>query len=382
MRAAALLLLFLASCSSAESSPLRSSSSSSSRAQSGASTAAASEGASAPSAPVLTPSATTGASAAPSSSPAAPSASCVRAPRCEPKELQVDAAGFRHRRHKALTKIAAPNHRGIDLLLGPGDEQIVFAKMVYGELDKDLEDEDVELWVLRGCAGDWEKLGEARTTGDDAPASKSGEPGGGGRVRFDIPADKRLGVGLHPVRVVARGDGSTAELSVLVSDGKLAMAVSDVDGTLTGSEVEEFEKLVKGDLPTAHPDAAEAIGALREKGYLPVYLTARPEWLVNRTRAFLRERGFPSGLVQTTQTKTGYLGSAAGNWKALALAELGKHGEVRFGFGNMPGDAAAYERALPDKGRRLLFQLSDDRATRFDSYTDLLPMLRAAPACD
>lgn len=319
------------------------------------------------------------ASAAPT---AAPPAGCARAPRCEPKPLEAGAGEFRHRRHKALAKIAAPNHRGLDQLLGVGDEQVIHAKMVYGELDKDLEDEDVDVWVLRGCAGDWEKLGEARTTEDDAPPVKSGEPSGGGRVRFEIPADKRLGVGLHPVRVIARGDGSAAELDVLVSDGRVALAVSDVDGTLTGSEVEEFEKLVKGELPTAHPDAAEAITALRDRGYLPVYLTARPEWLVNRTRAFLRERGFPSGLVQTTRTKTGFLGTAAGNWKTLALADLSKHAEIRFGFGNMPGDAAAYERALPDKSRRLLFQLDDDRATRFDAYTDLLPMLRAAPACD
>lgn len=381
MRAAALLLLAVA-CSPAESSPGRPAASSSSR--SGASIAANSESAPASSQHALSPSASvsTSTSASPPRAPSTPLASCVRAPRCEPKELHVDAAGFHHRRHKALAKIAAPNHRGIDLLLGPGDEQVIFAKMVYGELDKDLEDEDVELWVLRGCAGDWEKLGEARTTGDDAPALKSGEPSGGGRVRFEIPTDKRLGVGLHPVRVVVRGDGSAAELSVLVSDGRLAMVVSDVDGTLTGSEVEEFEKLVKGELPTSHPNAAAAIATLHDKGYLPVYLTARPEWLVNRTRAFLRERGFPSGLVQTTQTKSGYLGSAAGNWKALSLAELQKHGDLRFGFGNMPGDAAAYERALSDKSHRLLFQLSDDRGTRFDSYTDLLPTLQAASACD
>lgn len=316
-----------------------------------------------------------------SASSATPGAACVAAPKCTPAPFTADKGKFRHTRHKLLAKVGDPRHRGIDAVLGPKDEQVVRAKLVYGEVDKDLEDEDVDVWVQRGCSGAWELLGEARTTGDDAKAAAPGEPEGGGRVHFVIPEDKRLGVGLHPLRVVVRGDGSSAELSLLVTDGSLALAVSDVDGTLTGTETEAFEKLLSRDPASAHPDAAAAIGALAERGYQPVYLTARPEWLVPTTRAFLRERGFPPGIVRTSLTRTGYLGDGAGEFKRVELEALRKRAPIQLAFGNMPSDAAAYAAVIPEPRWRLLYRLDDPRGRRFEAYGDLLPDLRALPAC-
>ena len=308
-------------------------------------------------------------------------ASCVAAPKCTPAPFSADKGEFRHARHRLLAKVGDPRHRGIDAVLGPKDEQIVRAKLVYGEVDKDLEDEDVDVWVQRGCAGSWELLGEARTTGDDAKAAAPGEPEGGGRIHFVIPEDKRLGGGLHPLRVVVRGDGSSAELSLLVTDGSLALAVSDVDGTLTGTETEAFEKLLSRDPASAHPDAAAAIGALAERGYQPVYLTARPEWLVPATRAFLRARGFPPGIVRTSLTRTGYLGEGAGEFKRVELEALRKRAPIQLAFGNMPSDAAAYAAVISEPRWRLLYRLDDPRGRRFDAYGDLLPDLRGLPAC-
>src|SRR5262245_32434911 len=57
-----------------------------------------------------------------------------------------------------------PNHRGRDLFVNPGAPQWIIGKFAYGLSDKDLVDENVDIWLLRGCAGPWEKLGTVRTT--------------------------------------------------------------------------------------------------------------------------------------------------------------------------------------------------------------------------
>ena len=51
--------------------------------------------------------------------------------------------------------------------MNPGQEQWLVGKFTYGTIDKDIHDEDVEVWVRRRAANGscaWENLGTARTT--------------------------------------------------------------------------------------------------------------------------------------------------------------------------------------------------------------------------
>ena len=223
-------------------------------------------------------------------------------------------APIRDWRHGIKSRLDAasgsPNHRGRDLFVNPGAKQTVIAKFAYGVIDKDLEDEEVDVYVQRDCATAWEKLGTARTTGEGAPhPTVEGVEDTDGRIYFEIPAEKQLGPGKHRIRLVVAGDGSMTDLFIDVVPPKRPIFVSDVDGTLTSSENIEFLKLLEGELPETHPGAPEALRALAAKGYRPIYLTARPEWLVQRTRDFLEARGFPPGLVHTS---TSALGEASG----------------------------------------------------------------------
>src|SRR5262245_51836900 len=54
-------------------------------------------------------------------------------------------------------------HRGRDSFYAPPEAQWVLGKFAYG-FDFDLVGEDVDIWLLRGCSGTWEKLGTAVTT--------------------------------------------------------------------------------------------------------------------------------------------------------------------------------------------------------------------------
>jgi len=317
--------------------------------------------------------------------PVARPIACLRPATCKPPAAPGKSAAFAHTRNRLLSAAASPRHRGRDQIVAAGDPQWVVAKMGYGDVEKDLEDEEVDVYVLRGCAGAWELVGGARTSKGDGPPPVEGVPDGGGRVAFRIPAGKELPVGHHPVRVVVKGDGSVAELALAVTEPKTPVFVSDVDGTLTGSEVEDFPKLLQGEIATTHDGAPEALQKLADKGYLPVYLTARPEFLILRTREFLRARGFPEGIVRTTMTKTGFFGDGAASWKSGELAGIAKRGAIGFGFGNMKSDTDAYDAVgiLP-KERRVFFQLDDAAhgGRRIESYRDLEKDLAALPdAC-
>jgi hypothetical protein len=86
---------------------------------------------------------------------------------------------------------------------------------------------------------------------------------------------------------------------------------SDVDGTLTTAELEEFGDLLTGHLPDVNEGAPEVPGAWARRGYRRFYLTARPGWPAPRTREFVRRRGLPAGVVRTTLTFGGAIGEAA-----------------------------------------------------------------------
>ncbi|MFT3775984.1 MAG: phosphatidylinositol transfer protein [Minicystis sp.] len=277
-----------------------------------------------------------------------------------------------------------PNHRGRDLYLNPGDPQWIIAKFAYGLADKDLKDEKVDIYLLRDCGSAWEKLGTAVTTQEDAHASVEGVDDSGGRVYFQIPPDKALAPGRHRAHLVVQGDLSSTDVFIEVVPPHAPMFVTDVDGTLTDSENAEFGALLTGSLPGVHPDAAKAFGILVSKGYHPMYVTARPEWLVQRTRELLDTNAFPPGVVHTTLGLTGATGSAAATYKTDEMALLATKGLLpAWAFGNTATDAEAYENGMiMPVDHRIFYQFDDTMfgGRRIESYTDLLAEVSALPS--
>jgi hypothetical protein len=290
---------------------------------------------------------------------------------------------FRHTSSSITAATGFANHRGRDLFLRVGDPQWVLGKFAYGVLDDDIKDEDVDVWLLRDCGTQWEKLGTAVTTLDNQHAAVEGVADTGGRIYFTIPTNKALGLGRHRLRLVVGGDLSATEMFIEVVPAKMPLFVTDVDGTLTTSENAEFPALLTGNLPDAHPDAAAALRALASKGYRPFYVTARPEFLVQRTREFLDTNAFPPGLVHTTLTLTGATGAAAATYKTDELAMIAARGLVpSWGIGNTASDADAYDNAkIQPLDHRLFFQFTDTvhGGKRIESYTDLIGPFSGLP---
>lgn len=308
--------------------------------------------------------------------------SCLKIPTCGAP--LPDVGQKRAWRHSISSPVIAntgfANHRGRDLFLTENADQWLIAKFAYGVTDKDLKDEEVDIWLLRDCAGasstSWEFLGTSVTTEENAHVAVERVADSGGRVYFQIPTEARLGPGRHRIHMVVVGDLSSTDLYIEVLPSGQKLVVTDVDGTLTTTENEEFTALLTGNLPGVNPSSAEALRAIVNRGYRPFYLTARPEFLVGRTREFLDVYGFPPGIVHTTTTLTGATGSAAVGYKSGELSDIYQKGfTALFGIGNTASDAEAFAGAGIADGQRLTYKFTDASfgCTRFDDYAALIP---------
>ncbi|MEZ4394867.1 MAG: phosphatidylinositol transfer protein, partial [Polyangiales bacterium] len=108
----------------------------------------------------------------------------------------------------------------------------------------------------------------------------------------------------------------------------------------------------------------------------------RPEWLEATTHTWLRDNGFPRGIVHTTLGLTGALGGAALTFKTDEMAALRARFGVapEIGIGNTDSDAAAY--AGQGVRSRFLYRFSGDLmgGTLVEDYNALAASLRGLPA--
>ena len=297
--------------------------------------------------------------------PVAPdgAALCDEPPSCDAAAPSPSAmTSWRHLTTRVTVALGSARHRGRDLFLRPADAQWGIARFAYGPADDDLTDEDVEIFLLRGCRT-WERLGEARTTRDGAHATVEGVVDNGGIVYFPIPESARLGVGRHRLRYVVRGDRTVADQYIEVLSPGAHVAVTDVDGTLTESETAEWITVFGGASPAVNAGSPEALWALARRGFIIFYLTARPEWLTTRTHQWTRERGLPPGLVHTMLNLTGGTGAPAFAFKRDELlilrSRLGRPAD--YGFGNTDTDAQAYEAGGVPATNAYYYRFTGDR---------------------
>ncbi|MBM4352597.1 MAG: phosphatidylinositol transfer protein [Deltaproteobacteria bacterium] len=271
---------------------------------------------------------------------------------------------WRHTRTGLFTvPQGAAAHRGQDLLVVEGNSQWLIGKFAYGPADKDLEDEEVEIWVQENApCGGWEQLATVRTTKDGPSKTVEGVENDGGRVFFEIPGSKRLPLGVHAVRMRVRGDSSHADFKVIVARPGTQVVVFDVDGTLTTGDSELIKEII-GDLihrrnvPELRAGGPAAARAWRDKGYLVLYLTGRPDLLYGITREWLVDKGFPPGVLHLTDT----LHQAApdedgvGAYKTAFLELLARRGfSFAAAYGNATTDIQAYAAANIPKDRTFI----------------------------
>ncbi len=227
-----------------------------------------------------------------------------------------------------ITAAGAANHMGRDLIVKTSTDATLNAKFTYGLISKDLEDEDVRV-SLDDCTG-WVDLGDFTTDSD-------------GQIR--VALTRSLPIGIYDVMFQVLGDGSTTSASLWVLPAGTKLVVTDIDGTLTSSDRELFEQILDGShVPAAYPDAVALTTAHVARGYIPMYLTGRPDWLAGKTRRWLGDLGFASGPVRVTDSSTQMFPTegSVGDFKKAVIAKLLADYEITFAYGNASTDIYAY----------------------------------------
>jgi hypothetical protein len=309
--------------------------------------------------------------------PAATGAAALPEPTCSAAPALGARLAWRHPfKSPFIVAFAAPQHRGVDLIVGAGAAvQPIRGEIHYGLTDKALEDETVELFACR--AGSWEPLGSTITDGE-------------GRFELDLRDGARLPIGQRSLYVSVGGDRSGVGFVGLVAPAGGWLAASDVDGTLTESENAFATSLLTQAAVAVQAEAPAAIATLVHNGYQPIYVTARGRVFTEATRSWLAAQGFPRGPLRLADSIITLPGAPTVDYKASVLSTIEAAGlVVEVGIGNRASDAEAYARAgiggqeiflkLPEFASECAPVIAAGQATGFDSYGELTATLAGLP---
>jgi phosphoserine phosphatase len=274
-----------------------------------------------------------------------------------------DAGSAEEWEHSFLTplvqKLGDALHSASDSVVNPGVEGTLRGKFSYGPTSKDLEDERIRAFVAIDCQ--WRELGSQFTDTD-------------GRVAIPVSAAHFPETGAYPFRLLVAGDLTYAQGSVFVVTRGTPTVVFDIDGTLTtddkemvrggiaeilrptGSDVLEYAGLdekafdIAVELIDEHAEAYEgAQDVVRywiDRGYQPIYITARPYLFDPLTRDWLDTMGFPHAPVFTLDSVEQALEGAEGAlpYKVETLDTLIEDAglDIQYAYGNATSDICAY----------------------------------------
>lgn len=286
--------------------------------------------------------------------------------RCAGTPATGAATDWRHTASHLVAALGDAHHRGIDLIAAESDAtQRITGKLAYGSTDKDLEDEDVDLFACIDAR--WQPLGTARSDDD-------------GRFSLALAGDERLPTGMRDLYLSVRGDRTGAAFVAFVAPRGTRIVVTDVDGTLTASENAYPLALAIGGDVAAQPDAPAALMSLAARGYTIVYVTARGDRFTQDTRDWFAVKGFPRGPMRLPAPIITLPGADTVAFKSEAIASLAAF-ELAAGFGNRASDVTAYTEAglpadrifikLPEFTEELAGALSAGAVTGFEHYEQL-----------
>lgn len=221
-------------------------------------------------------------------------------------------------------------HMVHDGLVVQGEESEVVMKFDYGGVfHKDLEFEDVQVYLSGTQMNEWQALGRYRTNSD-------------GKIYVRVPG---LAEGQYQLKAVVMGDLSEATGYLTAVRSGTQAVLFDIDGTLTQSDFEQLLDYPGIAYADPKPGAFDLVQSYMDKGYQVIYLTARVYWYARGTREWLDYMGLPQGFLRTSLSNEISLFKTA-DYKASFIDSVQAKGvEVVRAYGNATTDAEAYELA-------------------------------------
>ncbi|CAL1616584.1 unnamed protein product [Knipowitschia caucasica] len=186
---------------------------------------------------------------------------------------------LRKRTHVKIRNVTA-NHRMNDAVFPEDGPQVLSGRFMYGPLDMvTLAGEKVDLHIMaQPPSGEWLYFSTEVTNSS-------------GRVSFTLPEDKRLGIGVYPVKMVVRGDHTSADSYLTVVPRGTEFVVFSIDGSFAASVS------IMGSDPKVRAGAVDVVRHWQDLGYMIIYVTGRPDMQKQRVVAWLSQHNFPHGIV-------------------------------------------------------------------------------------
>uniref|UniRef100_A0A8B9L871 Phosphatidylinositol transfer protein membrane associated 2 n=1 Tax=Astyanax mexicanus TaxID=7994 RepID=A0A8B9L871_ASTMX len=186
---------------------------------------------------------------------------------------------LRKRTHVKIRNVTA-NHRVNDAVFTEDGMQVVTGRFMYGPLDMvTLTGEKVDIHIMtQPPSGEWVHFDTELTNSS-------------GRISYVIPESKRLGIGVYPVKMVVRGDHTSADSYLTVLPRGTDFVVFSIDGSFAASVS------IMGSDPKVRAGAVDVVRHWQDLGYLIVYVTGRPDMQKQRVVAWLSQHNFPHGIV-------------------------------------------------------------------------------------
>ncbi|XP_055052620.2 membrane-associated phosphatidylinositol transfer protein 3 isoform X1 [Misgurnus anguillicaudatus] len=186
---------------------------------------------------------------------------------------------LRRRTHVKLRNVTG-NHRVNDVIATEDGPQTLVGRFMYGPLDMvTLTGEKVDVYVMtQPQSGRWVHL--------DTEVTNSS-----GRVTYTIPKAKKLAVGVYPIKMVVKGDQTSAEAFLTVLPRGMDCVVFSIDGSFAASVS------IMGSDPKVRPGAVDVVRHWQDLGYLIIYITGRPDMQKQRVVSWLSQHNFPQGMI-------------------------------------------------------------------------------------
>uniref|UniRef100_A0A8D0FRB8 DDHD domain-containing protein n=1 Tax=Strix occidentalis caurina TaxID=311401 RepID=A0A8D0FRB8_STROC len=172
------------------------------------------------------------------------------------------------------------NHRANDVIAAEDGPQVLVGRFMYGPLDMvALTGEKVDIFIMtEPSSGRWVYF--------DTEISNSS-----GRISYNIPKQKRLRVGVYPIKMVVRGDQSSAASYLTVLPRGMECVVFSTDGSFAASVS------IVGSDPKVRAGAVDVVRHWQDLGYLIIYITGRPDMQKQCVVSWLSQHNFPQGMI-------------------------------------------------------------------------------------
>lgn len=186
---------------------------------------------------------------------------------------------LRRRTHVKLRNVTA-NHRVNDVIATEDGPQTLVGRFMYGPLDMvTLTGEKVDIFLMT-------QPQSSRWVHFDTEVTNSS-----GRVTYTVPKSKKLALGVYPIKMVVKGDQTSAEAYLTVLPRGMECVVFSIDGSFAASVS------IMGSDPKVRPGAVDVVRHWQDLGYLIIYITGRPDMQKQRVVSWLSQHNFPHGMI-------------------------------------------------------------------------------------